>query len=68
MNTYQVCVDFWEHPTQSLTIHTDADLTNCDRDILMSEIDRCIIEIIGEDLWDDVSGVDHGLEIEEAAE
>jgi len=68
MNTYHVSVDFWEHPTQELTISTDADLTNCCRDILMSEIDRCIEEIIGQELWEDVSGVDYGLEIEEAAE
>jgi hypothetical protein len=65
MKTYHVTVDFWEHPSQELTITTDADLTNCDRDTLMSEIDGCIEEIIGQALWEDVSGVDHGLALQE---
>jgi hypothetical protein len=66
INTFQVYVEFYEHPDQSLTIHTDADLQNCCRDQLMSELDRCIAQQLGEDLADDIASVDYG--IEEAAE
>lgn len=62
MNTYQVSVEFYEHADQSLTIHTAADLQNCCRDQLMSELDRCIAEQLGEDLADDIASVDYGIE------
>ena len=55
MNTYTIAVEFFDNDDELiLTVNTDADLTNCDEDILRSEIEERLVE-------------DHGIDMETVA-
>ena len=55
MNTYTIAVEFLDNDDELIvTVNTDADLANCDEDILRSEIEERLVE-------------DHGIDMETVA-
>lgn len=54
-NAYEVSVDLYDRDEPvTVTVHTDADLTNCDEDMFRSEIEDCLREQ-GIDVDEDVA-------------